>query len=458
MMQFDNPYHNGDPARLIYAPFAGRQAAMARVGALVTKAGRPNGLLFIGWRGSGKTALLHAIASTMPDSFVGVIVPAGSPPRDETSWLVSLAEAITAALVDANFTLSRLSQVEPPGDNPRRWFEEVFLPPTLGALHPNRRMLLMLDDADRLIRAVRDETLPADTFAFLSALLTRTPALHLILTLDEDHEGDIPLLAPLIGMTDVFRLEPLEPDDVRWLLTAPVATEYAFLDEAIKAALALTGSFPALAQRLGFHLYERWRSAPELGTIRAQDVRAVQPTLYLRSEDEHRAVWEHLTANEQIVLGALAGLHYDDPLRKATAETIQRWLVETDMPMDVTTIQAALRGLTYRHLLVSTPEGVSVRAGLFMTWLLENAGGRTRSRAAPSAQVPVERGRAAPPERPPARPDSSRILRFLAVLLLLVIAANIIVYLLTSGGSPPPVPTGVLPTATFIEPAITPLF
>ncbi|MBK8026879.1 MAG: ATP-binding protein [Chloroflexi bacterium] len=463
MSQFDNPYHNGDPARTAVAPFAGRQGAMARVGALVSEARRSNGLLFTGWRSMGKTALLHAIAATMPDSFVGVIVSLQpNIPRDQTALLVTLAETITTALVDADFTLSRLSQLEPPGEDPRRWFEETFLPPTIGALHANRRLLLMIDDVDRLIMGVRGGTLPTDLFAYLSGLLTRTPSLHVILTIDEDYENDIPALAPLIGMNDVMRLDPLEPDDIRWLLTAPVATEYAFLDEAVRSSQALTGGFPALAQRLGYHLYERWSSAPELGTVRAQDVRAVQPALYLRCEDEHRALWERLTANEQIVLGAISGLHYDDPLRKASAESIQRWLLETDLPMDISTVQAALRGLVYRHLLLTTSEGVVVRAGLFMNWLLENAGARVRTRPPRmAANAPAERRERSqpPPEAQlPARGVSGRVLRLLAILLVLVIAANIVVYAIVTNRPTDDAPAGQVPTATFIQPAITPLF
>lgn len=464
-----NPYHNGDPSRLNLAPFAGRQSALARVGALVADGGRSTGLLFTAWRSMGKTALLHAIIGSLPETFIGGIVSLRSDvPRNEKAWFLQLAETITGALVERNFTLSRLSDIEPPGDDPRLWFEDVFLPPIFGAMRTNHQIILMLDDVERLITVVRGGQLPSDTFAYLSSLMARTGGLHLILTMDDEYESETASLYPLIGLKDIVRLTPLDPDDVRWLLTAPVNGDYVIGDEAINTAISLSGGFPAAAQRLGYHLYERWRTAPEVEMITSRDIRAVQPTLNLRGEDEYRALRERMSVNEKIILTALSNLHYNDPLRKATAESIQRWLVETETPLDVTTIQAALRALEYRHAVAFSPEGVSIRAGLFVNWLLENAQVRGKARiTAPTTPVkrePTVAGSviaaAAAAERPAPRGGvSPRVLRLLAVMLFVVIVANVIVFLLTNTAPPTTtiVPT-FAPTATFIDPAITPLF
>lgn len=464
-----NPYHNGDPARLNLAPFAGRQAALARVGALVADGGRSTGLLFTAWRSMGKTALLHAIIGSLSETFIGGIVSLRSDvPRNEKEWFLQLAEAITRALVERNFTLSRLSDMEPPGDNPRLWFEDVFLPPIFGAMRTNHQIILMLDDVERLIAIVRSGQLPSDTFAYLSSLMARTGGLHLILTMDDEFEAETPQLMPLIGLKDIVRLAPLEPTDVRWLLTAPVEGEYEMGEEALNTAISLSGGFPAAAQRLGYHLYERWRSAPEVELMTPRDIKAIQATLNLRGEEEYRALWDRMSANEKIILAALSNLHYNDPLRKWSAESIQRWLVETETPLDVTTIQAALRALEYRHVVAFSPEGVNIRAGLFVNWLLENAQVRGKARIT-SPSNPVKReptvagsvlAAAAAAEKPAQRSGvSPRLLRILALMLFVVIVANVIVFILTN--AEPPTTTTVptfAPTATFIDPAITPLF
>jgi len=461
-----NPYHNGDPARLADAPFAGRQTALARVGALVSDAGRPNGVLFTGAQGMGKSALLHGISATLPPNFIGVIVPLRRADlRDETRWFMLLAEAVSQVLVERDFTLSRLSQIEPPGDDPRTWFETIFLPPIFGALRAHRRLIFLFDDAERLLHAVRDGALPPDTIAYLSRLLTRSPGLHLLLTLDDIYEADIPALIPLISFKDVMRLEPLEAEDVRWLLTAPIGEDaYRLSEEAITLAQMLTGGLPTVAQRLGFHLYDRWQSAPEVGLVTPVEVRSVQPTLYMRSDTEFRTLWERLTTNEQIVLTGMGGLYYADPLRRTTAESIQRRLLETEAPMDVTTIQAALRALEYQYVLTFAPEGAAVRSGLFMTWILENAQVRGRVRTSrgtasrPAERVPVSGTTTRRGSARPARPAPAVILRFLALALVVVLLANLIVFLLTGGGGTPPVTPPIVPTVTFVEPALTPLF
>ena len=82
-----------------------------------------------------------------------------------------------------------------------------------------------------------------------------------------------------------------------------------------------------------------------------EDVKALTSTIYLYNEADYRVLWDHLGANERLVLTAMSDLLYNDPLGRMDAQAIQSWLVETDFPLDMTAINATLRSLEYREIL-----------------------------------------------------------------------------------------------------------
>ena len=154
-----NPYHAkyGDSDGLAAAPFAGRKEAFARLYARLYDPVNTGALCFWGAQHSGKSAMLRNADTVFKETAVGVYVPLrDATPESEANWLLALAQAITAALTEHGFTLSRLSQLDPLGDQPREWLETTFLPQTLGAVR--RKLLILIDDADRLLMAERAGT------------------------------------------------------------------------------------------------------------------------------------------------------------------------------------------------------------------------------------------------------------------------------------------------------------
>ncbi|MEO8395722.1 MAG: hypothetical protein ABI700_22195, partial [Chloroflexota bacterium] len=166
-----NPYHAkyGDQDGLVSAPFAGRKEAFARLYSRLFDPVNTGAILFLGRQHSGKSALLRNTDAVFKDTAVGVYIPLReATPESEASWLLALAQAVTSSLTEHGFTLSRLSQLEPLGDQPREWLETVFLPQTLGAVR--RKLLLLIDDSDRLLMAERAGQLPEDIFDYLLSL------------------------------------------------------------------------------------------------------------------------------------------------------------------------------------------------------------------------------------------------------------------------------------------------
>jgi len=131
------------------------------------------------------------------------------------------------------------------------------------------------------------------------------------------------------------------------------------------------------------------------------------------------------------VLTAISGLTYDDPLTSAAPSAIQTWLVETDYPLETTSIRSAIRGLEYAQL-VETNEGkLRISSSLFQRWLLENA-------------------------RPETTTASASQPRWRLVLAAAVILGLLVAGLLLLGQATRPAAESAAPTITLLAPTPTP--
>jgi hypothetical protein len=314
--------------------------------------------------------------------------------------------------------------------------ETIFLPQTLGA--SRRKLLILIDDADRLLMALRAGQIPSDSFSYLRSLTAKFRDLHFALTLDSDFEADLDDFAPLVVPTDVVRLGNLLPDETQWLLQAPVHGLYSVPDDITLTVQRIVGGAPGLVQRFGFEFFKRWENYPELNVFTLEDVKALTTAIYLYNENDYRAQWERLSVNERLVLTAISDLNYNAPLGRVDASAIQGWLVETDFPLDITAINATLRSLEYQDILLPTPAGITLSASLMQSWLLENArlGRRT---PAPAASGQAASGQAnAADAPPPGRWNwvTPRLLRTLMIILIVLLIANVLAYVWVNGSTP----------------------
>ncbi len=288
MLNTVNPYHagygDGDPAGIASAPFAGRQEAFGRLYSRLFDPINTGALLFLGRHHIGKTALLLNVNNIFKDSVVGVYIPLRQITLDsEAHWLLALAQTTNEALIEQGFTLSRLSQLDPIGDQPRVWLETTFLPQVLAAARG--KLLLLLDDADPLLAAVRDGKLPADTFTYFRSLTQKFQNLHLALALDTDFEEDLDQLSALVSPTDVIRLDNFTLDESQWLLQAPIRGLYSVPDDCVQAVHKLVGGAPGMTQHFGYEFFRRWETYPELNVFTLEDVKALTPASLLGPKD-----------------------------------------------------------------------------------------------------------------------------------------------------------------------------
>lgn len=368
-----NPYRPLPDESDLSAPFAGRQRAFEFLYQQLTDPAGTESSLIIGRRESGKTALLQHFSRFFDETFVGVYIPLSDKRlTSEADWLQLLAQEATRALSERNYTLSRLPELDDALTDTRGWFGEIYLPEILNIIRRQRRLILLLDDANALLGASAAGKLPDDSIAYLHGLVQSHPQLGIVLTLDSQFEADIPKLSPLISLEAIFRLANLSADESDWLLTEPASGLYNLTADATATVYKATGGQPRLLQRFGYHLFKLWEAQPTRATLTADDVKQITPVVYAASESDLRAAWANTTRNERLALTAITSLIYADPLGAITPESLESWLVETDYPLDSTAIKAAIRGLEYREIVEHTPTGIRLTTGLMQTWLLEN--------------------------------------------------------------------------------------
>lgn len=338
------------------APFVGRQTLLVRLHQYVS-APAPYILTLMGFEGMGKSALLAQLASSDRRD-VGVvvrIVPYSV--SSESVWIETLIHATTAALEQQGIAASRLPNVDAAADL-RTTLIETWLPAVARVLRPHQRVLWLLDDVHTLADAIPYGQLPEDSLRLLTDLPKKFPFLSLVTTLDPDCIRDIGRLAPLVDVQHLELIERLTPDDTQTLLQAVLE----FVPEALASAVTTqTGGIPHLLTQVA----QRLRQYEPLDD-------AVDAT-YHANAAFFRKWWGTLTRDERIVLTAIINRMYEDPLRAVTPALLETWLIQTDFPMDLTTINAQLRGLEYRAVIRLARQDVTIVAQLFQRWLFENA-------------------------------------------------------------------------------------
>ncbi len=345
-------------------PFAGREALYARLYQHALDPPERRALVMTGRDGSGKTALLKQFDRVFDDTLLSLYVPLKQIALDDRDdWLQWLVDGTNQVLTRHDFSLYRLPELDDTDEDApslREWVRDVYLPEVFRVIRPQRRLVWLFDDADVLL----NESVEAH-LQYLHELLQAHEQLALVLTLPIAQEDHLPQLVPLVNPTQTERLYPLNDTDTGVLMRqfAPGLS-----DEAVSRIHRETGGQPLLLQRYGQALASDWQSKADSEAIAA----AARHT-YQASYDDFRERWLHLERDERLVLTAIAGLLYDRPDRTVTTAKIEKWLIETDFPLDVVAINAALRSLDYREMVRNSPQSITLRTGFLQTWLIEHA-------------------------------------------------------------------------------------
>jgi hypothetical protein len=352
-METGNPYHTD-----WHAPFAGRQAELARLNNYLNDPNAHNALVFLGRRWMGKTAILRRFDQVFDETYVSIYLRL--PELESEQRLLPAAVRYTEqALAHRDITVARLPAANPVPEDWITWFDEIWLPGVFHVIRPHRKLVLLLDDVQ-----------PSHDLSFLSRLLLHHPQFKVVLTFAANQEDHLP---ETIKPTQILRLTHLNREEVTWLLREPVAGHYAVEDAACDFIYRATGGHPLFAQRFGRAIYEHVMAQHNMFTVTPDLAKVTRARVYRDSSGELESFWQESTENERQLLLALSQLHYADPLNRPTLSRLSSYLIDSDHPLDQTAISAALRRLEYRELVAHQAEGIVLTCDLLRIWLLEHA-------------------------------------------------------------------------------------
>ncbi len=353
---------------LLSAPFAGRQAVFARIQQYLIDPSDRHALLFMGRKSIGKSATLLQCQKVLGEHVIGCYLPLNDTVvADESTWLTYLYHYTNFAVQKYQLNIDRLPDLPDDTDKLRHWFANEYLLELSKLIRPHRRWIWLIDDVEFLIKAIDNKQLPHDSLAYLYRLLQEQLQLGIVITLDEKNEDQASQLDPLIDINRIQRLHLLSAEESAELMAQFVRHNPDATDEHI---YNLTGGHPLLLQFMGTAL-----QSVETRPITKSEIDQVVNDVYRQADETYRTIWQNtLSQNERLILTAISGLLYDDPLINLTTQRIESWLLETDYPVDITTINAGIRALDYQNLVMgSTPDGIRIRAQLFQRWIIEHA-------------------------------------------------------------------------------------
>lgn len=326
-------------------------------------------LAFTGERGIGRTALLHYAAAALDTNLLPVFVSFSEDAIDSEDMLLRrLTSRMSALMVQREFTLIRLPDIaeRDEHDTPplRQWFDHPYLDLASQIIRPHRRWVFLFDDVHLLLDGMQNGRFPPDMLIYFENLLQNHTQLSIVMTIPLMYEDRFGELSPLVEAGTVERLQRLSPSTSGALLQHLVPT---LTMEQAERIVPETGGHPALLRRFASSLAQNWSD------LSPDRISTVKRSVYNASEAEFHQQWQQLDQNERLVLTAMISLYYENTSRDITVSLVEQWLVDTDYPLDIITIQSALRSLEYRALIKRKDGALMFTTGLMQLWLLEHA-------------------------------------------------------------------------------------
>lgn len=352
--------------------------------------------VILGWRGSGKSALLQALPQLFDDSFVTVYLPLSEERlADESTWLASLMEA-TAMAITARGLQAAPTTPRPDAD----WLQNHYLPDVLKRIRSHRQLVWLWDNASALSDALQRGTIPYQHLSDVRRWLDNNAQLSIVLALDTRYEDALRDLQPLIHDALIHRLSHLSPEESAEYLMASGRVTPAIADTIYR----LSGGNPSFLACFYQHIIASQT------LLTAESLVNIAHAVYKQLDPEFRERWQSLNRDERYVLTAISNLIYEDPLRALQSADIEAWLAQTDFPMDSIAVRSAIRGLEYHEHLRHRDKKIVLSGELWQRWLLENA--RIHEHTY---------GLSAPPEE--QRLSLTRLLLLTAIIVLLLLLA-----------------------------------
>ncbi len=370
-----NPYQYESPTTET-GRFAGRAEAFAFVQTHLVGEQQAHALSILGPPKIGKSSLLRHLPQRLDSRYCPVRLSLrASTVAGESAWLHALAGTVPEILADLDIQSARLPELPGQPADLRDALLGEYMAEGLRSMRRDRHLLLLVDNADRLLTAVQQHSLPRDSFAFLGELLAAHAHLDMIMAFDSRHESDLLTVGAPFDPALMYRLGPFSREEMDSLLClSPEEGGLVFEPPTLDRIHDLSNGHPYLVQLLGWLVYERMSEQKRLDApVTLEDIEAVIPAALVMAGDTLGAVWQHGGPQDRLVLTALSALAPEEPPQPVPHEDVGAWLIAADRELDPRTVNATWRRLEYENVLRLQADGrLLINGGLQRRWLREH--------------------------------------------------------------------------------------
>lgn len=366
MISASNPFIAG-PSVGHTASFVGREDILRRI-ELELAQGATNSMVLYGQRRIGKTSVLEALASRLPERgpFPTVFFDLQDKAHESLDRVISLlAESIADRL-----------ELAPPNfsGDAACIFREVWLPAVLAKMPKDSSLVLLFDEFDVLADPKAEQAARA-LFPYLRDLLASDLPIFIVFTLGRSI-GDLSAYAlSLVKGIQSHKISVLEHRDAHRLLNLSEENgSLRWSPEARAFALERTHGHPYFLQQIGKELWlsmvaNRPRNSdPGPPLVEVDDVEKVMGDVYAHSQNVLEWLWDGLTPACRLVASAFAEY---GPYVKSDDE-LQQILQKSGVKSIIRELLDAPRLLREWDLIESVGEGYRFRVELLRTWIRLN--------------------------------------------------------------------------------------
>lgn len=355
--------------------FFGREDAIAFLRQHLVGGNNTEILVILGRTGIGKTSLLQQIPYVIDERYQPIYIDVDS--LDNThSYIASIVSRVLQRMELIGASTYRISEM-PPEDTSDgdlfEWFASEFLDVVLNAIHRTRFLLLLFDDFQQIFNAIDDRRLAVGFVDLLEELLEKYDRLSMVAGLNVDDEDRALRHNPTANLNYYFRLQHLDENAARQLITEPVAFKYQATDEAITHILKLCGGYPFLLHSVCRLLYRHYRNNPNVPQIGENVVDLVYTAALEETGEVVREFWQHTTPAEKAVITGLLEFYQQNKDAAVSFDHLRQWLADTRTTMNGTQLASTLRSLEYDLLVKINAVGeYQFATQLEADWLLNN--------------------------------------------------------------------------------------
>jgi AAA+ ATPase superfamily predicted ATPase len=365
-----NPYIVGNPIKSAEM-FYGRQEEFEFTKRKIQSGDKSYVIVFCGERRSGKTSILFQILSgQLGDIFLPVLIDMQTMAGldNDRDFFGEIAQEICRTLKDSRIDIHDYT-FHAFNESPYKSFKALL--DRILALHPDKHLVLMIDEYEMMEQKFEGGSLSPDIIPFFAGLLESERRLSFIFTGSHHLEQSkkIEYWRLLFGKSLYRRVGFLSRKDTRRLITEPVQRFVTFDESTVEAIYRLTAGQPfytqVLCQNVVDHLNECRKNR-----VTQTDLDAVTEDIVRNPLPQMIYVWDSLGTLEKLAMSALAELQHKKEVFIPVAKML-RFLQQKDSGFRPSRkeLTAALEHLYERELASKKDNAYRIQIELLSRWI-----------------------------------------------------------------------------------------